>query len=317
MIAPTKLKRRIFFYSTKASFKKEYAASFGEGLVKVFNDIDSLHKARNKHRFVPYNDRMIGLVVNKIDSQKRLIEGKIRSVRTDFFPQLIDTDSDKERDIEAAANEGILEVTHFSISYNDQGANVAIEYNHYGAKVHEIGYFIKAKFGSVCFDVGDSLQTIILTRDELPRLQARMKRCTEFTVKVHQDNFEKIKALDGKLYSALEESIKYYDCESAYLKLRFDLNKAKPDNSIKASIEKLISKILQKRERADLFEELLVRAEDSDKADRLSTFDLLVDKIRSDVQWEHRPKSRVVLSSGAFESLAIELSKKRLIKIQR
>jgi|GEM_PF-1939399 len=313
-MGPRKIKRKIHYYALQAEFMPTFAESFSEGLQKAFEEVENHYKQRDKRRFLPYGERVVGLVLHKHDQTKRLIEGKIRSVRSDSFPQLLNIEKEKERDIDAADDEGILEVTHFVISYNDKGANIGIEYNHYGSKVYEIPYILNELLSSSSFTNAGKFKEVILTKDELPRLQSRIRRCSEFIVKVHKENFEKIKSMDGKLYTALSESIKYFESDSALLHLRFELKDGKQTNPIKDLVGRLVTKLIQNRKRSDFFEMLTVRAEDSDKADRLETFDLLIDKIKSDVTWECRPKSRVVLSDDAFGSLAIELSKKRLIK---
>ena len=212
----------------------------------------------------------------KVETQNKLITGKLRCIRKDLLPEIMNTKTDEARGIDAKEEEGLVETTHFVIDYSKKRKKLAIEFNQFGAKIVDFIKYIQ--------NIGiqkKAIKTIGFTpivKDELSKLQDRIKRCSEFVVKVHKDNIPKIKELDNALYTVLKASSSHYhsDYASLILKYEYKLHQSTPE--INNSVINIIKGLIKDRSKTELFNHLSIKAEDSDKNDLLENFDLLIDK---------------------------------------
>jgi hypothetical protein len=138
-----------------------------------------------------------------------------------------------------------------------------------------------------------------------------MNRVSEFFVRVHKNEISRIAGVDVGLFEACSAAEKYGKSEYVVIELKFNWRKVEVTPfTVKA--KKLIGKLLGNKKHADIFDKLVVRAEDADKRNRLEAFDLLSDKIKSDVSVQRKHKTKIVISQDMFEKLESELI--RLIK---
>jgi len=143
-------------------------------------------------------------------------------------------------------------------------------------------------------------------------MQERINRCSEFKVKVHKDNIDKIKTLDDNRYTALKSSICHFKSEYATLILKFNYKQRTETQEINKSIFNIIRKLIQDRTKTELFNHLSVRAEDSDKNNLLENFDLLLDKVKSEVSIEKQKRYRTVVSADIFEKMKSEIIRRNI-----
>ncbi len=83
----------------------------------VFNFIKQLQDTKNRNRFFEHGDKMLYMADVKFHPECEHIRGKFFNIRMDVFPELMDTDNDVIRDIDAAESEGIVESSHFILSH--------------------------------------------------------------------------------------------------------------------------------------------------------------------------------------------------------
>jgi hypothetical protein len=305
-----KIKRTIHFYYLDFEFTEEFKPEDGDQFREIFRIIIALAKTRANIRYQEFGDKSIFIQDVEVEHVNKVIIGKLRCVRKDILPEIMNTKTDEARGIEAKEEEGLVETTHFVIDYSKKKKKLAIEYNQFGAKIGDFVRYIQ--------NIGVSkkaVKTIGFTpivKDELSKMQERINRCSEFVVKVHKDNVEKIKSLDDNIYSALKSSIDHFKSDYATLILKFDYKQRSETQEMNNSIFNVIRKLTQDRTKTELFNHLSVKAEDSKKNNLLENFDLLIDKVKSEVRVEKKKRYRTVVSVDIFEKMKSEILRKNI-----
>ena len=305
-----KIKRHIHYYDLEFDFLDEFVAEDGDQFREVFRIIISLAKTRANIRYQEFGDKAIFIQDVKVEPIDKVIVGKLRCIRKDILPEIMNTKTDEARGIEAKEEEGLVETTHFLIDYSKKRKKLAIEFNQFGAKIGDFVNYIQ--------NIGINKQAlktvgfIPIVKDELSKLQERINRCSEFQVKVHKDNVEKIKALDNQIHSAIKTSIDNFKSDYATLILKFDYREREATKEMNKSVFNLIRKLVKDKSNVELFNHLSVKAEDSDKNNLLENFDLLIDKVKSEISVEKKKRYRTVVSADIFEKMKTELIKKHI-----
>lgn len=305
-----RIKRTINYYDLEFDFLEDFTASDGDKFREIFMIIVSLAKTRANIRYQIFGEKSIFIQDIKFEPDNKVITGKLRCIRKDILPELMNTSTDEARGIDAEDEEGLVETTHFVIDYSKNRKKLAIEFNQFGARIGDFVSYIqniginKMALKSVGFTP--------IVKDELSKLQQRINRCSEFIVKVHKDNIEEIKNLDEQIYSALKASIDHFKSDYATLILKFDYRERESTDEINKSIFNIIRKLIKDKSKTELFNHLSVKAEDEEKNNLLANFDLLIDKVKSEVYVEKRKRYRTVVSADIFERMKLELIAKHI-----
>jgi hypothetical protein len=117
--------------------------------------------------------------------------------------------------------------------------------------------------------------------------------------------------MDNGLYTALEASIEHYKSEYATLDLKFDYRKRANTKEISTTIGRLIDKLIGNPEKTTVFSALEVKAEDSQKNNRLEVFDLLIDRVKDRLKVEKKPRFRTVVTADILVKMQDTLAKLR------
>ena len=128
----------------------KYINNTKENIIDLFNKIHQLKINQDPLRFEHYGDKWIYITDIIIDDKLKHIEGKVLHIRKDAFPELMDITDDKIRDVEATKNEGIVEKTHFILSYRNDEMTLSFEHNQYGARITDfVFYYLCISFFSI------------------------------------------------------------------------------------------------------------------------------------------------------------------------
>lgn len=275
----------------------------GKGFSDYFDTLTSLAKTRAQIRYQAYGDRLV--FIQGVDNKDQFMMGKIRCVRKDLLPELMNTDTDETKELEAAESEGIVETTHFIIDYRKTKIILALEYNHYGSKITEFVDYIQ-RIGvhkKLLSNVGYKP----IVADDLEKLKNRVNRFSEFIVKVHKDNLAKVKEIDTKIWSVLTASIENFQSDYATIVLKFDYKQREEMPQMESSFLNIINHFKKKPSQKYLFNKLALRAEDGEHNNLLENFDLLIEKINSEIKVERKPKYRTLISVDMFTKMTKEL----------
>lgn len=304
------IKRTINYYYLECEFLADFESENEDKFCALFDIITTLSKTRAHIRYQPFGEKYIFIQDVKQENDKKILKGKLRCIRKDILPELMNTQTDETRGIDAKEEEGLVETTHFIIDYSKKKKKLAIEFNQFGARIGDFVKYIQ--------NIGinkNALQTIGFTpivKDELSKLQERINRCSEVIVQVHKDNIEQIKNLDDNIYSALKSSMEHFDSDYAKLILKFDYKQHNNTDKINLSIFNVIRKLSADKTKTELFNHFSVKAEDSEKNNLLEVFDLLIDKVRSEIKVQKKPQYRTVISADIYQKMENEIIQKQL-----
>jgi hypothetical protein len=305
-----KIKRSIHYYNLQFDFLDDFNPIDGNQFREIFKIISDLAKTRANIRYQVFGEKAIFIQDVKFEPANKVILGKLRCIRKDILPEIMNTKTDETKGIEAKDEEGLVETTHFVIDFSKKQKKLAIEFNQFGAKIGDFIHYIQ--------NIGinkSALKTVGFTpivKDELSGLKERINRCSEFVVKVHKDNIEKIKSLDNNIYTALKASIDHFKSDYATLILKFDYREKQATPEINKSIFNIVRKLVKDKTKTELFNHLSVRAEDTEKNNILENFDLLIDKVKSEINVEKKKRYRTVVSADIYEKMKSELIKKHI-----
>lgn len=294
------VKRKINYYELKFSFIND------SNFTELFETITTLAKTRARIRYQRFGDKFV--FIQGIENTDNLLKAKMRCVRKDLLPELMNTETDETKGIEAKEEEGLVETTHFIIDYRKDKVFLALEYNHYGSKITDLVNYIER--------IGLDKQLLErvgfnpIVKDDLDTIRERINRFSEFTVKVHKDNIEKVKKLDNKIWGALNYSIENFGSEFATLVLKFDYKQQTENSEIEKSVFNIIKGFVKENKNKYIFNKLSLKAQDGDKNNLLETFDLLIEKINSDLRIERKEKYRTLISDDMFQKMTKDLYEK-------
>ncbi|WP_396158750.1 hypothetical protein [Flavobacterium sp.] len=283
----------------------KYLASSTETIIDLFTKINQLKIDKDPARFEQYGDKYIyitDIVINKTTKQ---IDGKVLHIRKDAFPELMDISDDKIRDVEATKNEGIVEKTHFILSYKKKEMTLSFEHNQYGARISDFTFYLEQK--GLKNGILDKILYNPISRDNLTSVRKRIKNISYIVAKVHKDNIKRIKEYDEDLFSALKTVEEATYAEYVTLELKYDYVKGVQGTAIRSKLDKIIDKLIKST--SIPFNKLQVKAEDSESNNLLKDFDLLNLWYRSNLKVELKDKSKTIVSVDILEKMRSELNK--------
>jgi hypothetical protein len=283
----------------------KYLASTTETIIDLFTKINQLKIDKDPARFEQYGDKYIyitDIVINKTTKQ---IDGKVLHIRKDAFPELMDISDDKIRDVEATTNEGIVEKTHFILSYKKKEMTLSFEHNQYGARISDFTFYLEQK--GLKNGILDKILYNPISRDNLTSVRKRIKNISYIVAKVHKDNIKRIKEYDEDLFSALKTVEEATYAEYVTLELKYDYVKGVQGTAIRSKLDKIIDKLIKST--SIPFNKLQVKAEDSESNNLLKDFDLLNLWYRSNLKVELKDKSKTIVSVDIIEKMRSELNK--------
>lgn len=273
----------------------------------VFNQIISLSKTKSSERFVINNEKQLYLTEIKFDSTLKRISGKLLNIRMEDFPELMNTADDAIRDIEAKDEEGIIETSHFILSYSKDPLVLSLEFNQYGPKINDFVYYLEHFLNKAA--VSSKVNAKAFVRDDLDKYKRRINRVSSVIAKVHKDNIKRINEFDKDLFDAIETASNISEAEYVTLQLKYDYRKLPDTPKIRGKILNVINKLISNKNTHSVFNRFIVEAEDSDRNNKLKEFDLLNIWIKTQIKVEKKPKSRVIVSSDIFTKMGNELLK--------
>ena len=273
----------------------------------VFSYIKQLQDTKSRSRFFEHGDKMLYMADVKIQPENQHIIGKLFNIRMDVFPELMDTNSDVIRDIDAAESEGIVESSHFILSYKNEELVLALEFNQYGPRISDFTGYILNKSASL--HILEKIDFLPLHRDDLLSYQRRINRISLVTAKVHKDNWKRIQEFDDELFDAFKTSSNISDAEYVTLVFSYDHRDLKGSMKMRSKIMNIIDKFVGDKTTLNVFNTLKVNAEDEARNNRIKEFDLLNIWVKSEVRVEKKPKSRAIVSADIFQKMRDEFYK--------
>jgi len=302
------IKRILYFYELSFNYHEDFKPHDGDKVAELFTQIMHIVTKRLKNRYQVYGERIVMMQSVSFSRSNKTLHGKLRCIKKDVFPELMNTDTDVAKGIEAKDNEGLVETTHFLIDYSKSKPILCIEHNQFGSKIGDfLLYILTLGRNRKCIETLDSKPIV---RDELKEYKNRIAQISQFIVKIHKDNIAVLEKLHGSLFQAMEATVDHFESEYAYLKLKFDYKSDKSQSQIKETVKNLINSLIKKKKDTVHFDTLLVKAQDSNKGYLLETFDLLVDRIKSEVTVEKKEKHRTVVTADIEDKMKSEVIKR-------
>ncbi|PVW13164.1 hypothetical protein [Marixanthomonas spongiae] len=294
--------RVVNYYELKFLFEED------NNFDSFFKTLTTLAKTRAKIRYQLFGDKYV--FIQGIENKNDMIKAKMRCIRMDLLPELMDITTDETKEIDAKEQEGVVETTHFIIDYSDKDNIIlALEYNHYGSKITDLVDYVQ-RIG-IHKKLLDNVGFAPITKNELNKLKERIGRFSEFVVRIHKDNVPKLKKMDKKLWEAVSVSTDNFDTDYATLRLKFDFKQRSATPLIEQTVVNLINHLKKNHKEKHLFNQLYMRAEDREKNNLLAKFDLLIEKVHSDLKVQKKPKYRTLISKDMFDQMTNELKRIR------
>lgn len=308
----TLIERKIHYHELYFEYCDEYHVDRPDGdqFLNFFSTIALMARDKEAIRYQQMNEvKLFVQDVIFLDQEKK-ISGKLRSVRVDDFPELINLVTDTTKSMEAAEDEGIVETTHFVIDYSKRIKKIAIEYNHAGAKITDFVAYCQ-KIGAIKKSV-QVAQYVPISKDELVKIKERINYISKLTLRVHKDNIDKIENMDKGIFSALKNIKDQYEPEYAELALKFNVKKVRGVQDVQKSIKSIMNKLIEDRKNVHSFDVLKVNAQDDERNNRLRLFDLLVDKVESKIKVQKKVKYKTIISEDIIDKMKDELRRRRI-----
>ncbi len=286
-------------------FIPKYKSDTKENIVNLFKKINKLKLDKDPSRFENYGDKYIYVTDIIIDKKAKQIEGKVLHIRKDAFPELMDITDDKIRDVEATKDEGIVEKTHFILSFKNKDMTLAFEHNQYGARINDLVFYLEHK--GMIYKILEKVLYSPISRDNLKTVRKRIKNISFIVAKVHKDNINRLKDIDTDVFTAFETVESVTSAEYVTLELKYDVAKGTSGSLIRGKLDKILD--FFGKNKAQPFNILKVKAEDSDNNNLLKEFDLLNLWYRSNIKVDLKHKSKTIVSIDIITKMKRELNK--------
>ena len=320
------IKRTIHFYDLIVEFNPEFILDkekYQTNFQALLSKIKVLVFEKNVIRYQSMGEKILFINDLTISPQpnKMIIQGKLLSVRKDFFPELLNTITDTTRDISAAEEEGIVETTHFVIQQKSNNVGnklkLALEFNQFGAKISDLEYYL-ARLGEN-LGITKKVEHAAIIRDSLKKTKDRIGEISRILIKVEKDNLSVLEDVDAGIFSAFQAAQEAFSEDYLTMEFKYDINKAReaPTSNqalrSKNIISKFITSLLKNKSKVEQYQKLEVIAEDSDRNNKLNAFDLLIDKVKDIINVERREKSRTVVSLDMFAKMNDSWTRNRIL----
>jgi len=298
------VKRTINYFELK--FKTESKSS-SLNFIDLFSRINSLSKGMSHERFITNNEKQLYLTGIEIDTSSQLISGKLLNIRMENFPELMNMKDDAIRDIDADDEEGIIETSHFLLSFMEHSCTLSFEFNQFGPRIND--FILSLQHFLLKFELLFSIDYNPLVRDDLDKYKKRIHRVSSVVAKVHKDNIKRINEFDKELFDAIATAYNISEAEYVSLELKYDFKKMADTPSIRKKVLNVINRLISHKDSCSVFNKFIVVAEDKNQNFKLKQFDLLNIWIKTEIKVEKKPKSRVIISNDIFSKMKIEFNK--------
>lgn len=294
------VERFIHFYGIGFEFETSKTIS------DLFKTFTTMSKTGARIRYQHFGNKYVS--VHGVDNNNGILKGKLRSIRTDAFPEGINMTTDIVEDLDTSKFDGIVETSHFIIDYRKKQAVVALEYNHHGAKVEDFVRYIErvAISYSICKKIGYHL----IVRNSLKSLKKRMGRVSQMSVKIHKSNIAELAKADNELMQLAKASVNHFENQYAILDINIDYREFDDTPKIKKTIFGVVKYFEDNPNKKHIFNYLRVKAEDEEINNKLQVFDLILDKEQSKIRVERKSQTKVIVSEDIFPKMQAEIDKK-------
>ena len=304
------IKRHIHYYELLLGFRKAYFDDQKKSLIHLLRTVTQENDQRGAGRFFVYGDKTFCVQGLTIRENEELAFGKLCTIRTEDFPMMFNMRNDSTRDLDAEEFEGIVEFSHFVINYKPHPVRIAFEFNQYGAKIQDLARYFSHVGTNHSITEGAGFKHIV--NGDLQALKKKIGRISKFTAKISRSNIDTIKKMDTGLASALPMAADHFSMQDVLVELKFDYRHANAQNAVSDMINNLINRLSKNPLQADLFLKLSVEAENLERDNIINAFDLLLDKIRSEIRATKDGKNRTVVSNELLQNMIVEMKKMNL-----
>lgn len=239
----------------------------------------------------------------KFENESNKIGFKLIKIRKDVFPQLMNDNGNSLEDLQDVDEKSVVEATHIILDYQDDKVlRLVIEYNSHGPRMSDFIFFIRelGKKEKLC----RSVNTTIIVNNKLEEVANKIGRCKSLKIKVLEENVEKVKSHNQRLGSALETLSNF--SKSNYYKIDLRLDFEKNDKSNKDVISNFIKIFSKDKSSLDCYNSFQIEAEDTTNDDEFTTFDLLMDKVKSKIKPNRKENSKVIISDSIYKLMLEE-----------
>ncbi|PSK91039.1 hypothetical protein [Taibaiella chishuiensis] len=300
--------RKLLFCEIEIEFRDTYTPNDADLFRSFFSRITKLSEDKDSLRYQKFGDKVLFMKDVIFDVTDKFITGKFFCIRTDVFPQIINMNSDELTDIVAGEQDGIAETSHFVIDYRSEIIKMSIEYNHSGAKISDFNNYCGLL--GIKFEATSKFNVLMISASEnhLKALEDKRTNISEFKIRILQSNLSLIQNADQGLYSALRNTFDLFDPKYAELKLKFDYKKQAIPKA-KDMISNVVKSIKSDLAARKAIDTLSVRAENPDKNFKMELYDLLVEKLKTEITVKRKARSRAIVSEDILPKMREELIK--------
>ena len=302
--------RKIYFYELKIDYLENFQPIDVDQFREFFSKITKLATKKDPSRYKKIGDKILFIQDIKFVAEEKKIKGKLRCIRQDILPEIIDMESDNTKGIEVEDQEGIVETSHFVIDYSKKTTKiVALEYNQFGARISDFIFY--CDFIGSKYQMTSKFDALIITKDNLKKVKESINECSEMTVRVLNTELKAVEKFDNKLFSMLSKCEELFRAKYAQITLKFDF-KENIDPNVKPFIQNILSKFMSDKSAKQIFEHFSIKAQDSRLNNRIELFDLLLDKAKVELKVQKKAKYRSIVSVDILDKMTPELVKFKL-----
>ena len=274
------IKRTVYFYDLDFVDKQGNPIIDWRGIFRYANGL--IGRSRCQER----SDRLACFRFLRFNPNK-VISGNLVFIREQAISRITHLDNDTDRDLIIAANEGLVETTHFAISYGRENRSplLAIEYNHFGPRVGDLGRLLKHHAASAGIPtLAKVIPTLVVKEGNLDAIFNQLGRVSSLKMRVYRNDIERINEYaPSGMVSGFRALNAFDQADYLEMKYKFDYAHQTTGQQVRESLLGLVQSFRAQPERMQDFDMLEAQAEDTGTGGSIRPFDLLDAELRLDL----------------------------------
>lgn len=295
------IKRTVYFYDL------EFINSTGEAVANWQEIFRYARGLTGRTRCQQRVDRLACFRFLQFNPQS-VISGHLVFIRENAVSRITDLDNDTDRDLMMAANEGLIETTHFAIAFGhgDHPPRLAIEYNHFGPRVGDLVKLLRHHAPNAgVVDLEKVEASLVIKDGNHEAILNQIGRVSSLKMRVYRDNLARINQYaPNAVVSGLEASDSFDQAEYIEVKYKFNYNQQTTSQRVRGAVVELVQAFQAEPNRMTDFDLLEATAEDNGTGGSIRPFDLLSAELKLDIQAATVPGyARVIDSTNITDQL--------------
>lgn len=240
------------------------------------------------------------IYIEEFNKKNSYYTGIIRSIKMNNLPSKSKIGTRKPEPLNFSEDEGLGDATHFI--FFPVSKILAVEYNHTGVRTAGIIDHVNQKLISNDVENNKNIKVFPLFSRDIIRKLDNIGEIKMLSFMIPKTRISDLKEIDNDLFESLDKIKNLWETQEIELVLRASPRSKKSILKDSSSFIKNLRSVFSKHPPSETFDRLKIKALDN-KKNELHYFDLLEEKIESEVKVVKLNRTKEIDTENVFESI--------------